>query len=283
MPASYPAALLPVAETCAGSLDVIRSQSMTQLWRAAFLLGIQPPTVHSIESYRIAKARLADMYAVDVDGAVEDYNADVREGNIIPAAHRLAFEVTSDLDARVPGRSQPQISFTIDNAWAVSKDAAGTQTRAVVLQHELARFGSPKETDLDIAFAGIAMAALYGVEHMQLGRCYHSPGKKPIYKWTKVLGDTEMSAYWERITRIIRKPREFVGSDLCETCTVRRNCPQWMLPAAHGGTPTYRKLTGQDPLAANDVSEIRRFVKSLREAADVAEGQLRTLKREGIA
>lgn len=282
MPVSYHASLLPTAETCPGSLEVWNGRvGMTQLWRQAFILGIQPPTVASIEGFRVLKTSLTDLYAVDVDGAIEDYNADVRDG-VIPSAHRLAFEVTSDLEGRVPAVGETRIHFTIDCAWAVSKNAEGTETRAVVLQHELARHSTGKVDDLDLAFAGIAMAALYDVPRMQLGRCYHSPGKRPVYQWTKVLGEAEIAVYWERIAGIFRRRPDLNMSPLCETCVPRRQCPQWMLPAAHGATPTYRKLTGQEPYGVNEVSEIRRFVKSLREAADAAEGQLRSLKREGM-
>src|SRR5439155_378448 len=139
-------------------------------------------------------------------------------------------------------------------------------------------------TDLDLAFAGIAMATLYGVDRMQVGRCIHQPGKQPVYKWSDIIDARGMDALWSRIVGIFRrKPRALIMSDLCERCPLRRGCPQWMLPVLHGAGPVFKMLTGVDgPIAANDVGAVRRFAKSLREAADAADGHLRAMKREGV-
>lgn len=284
----YPALVLPIAEVCPGVLDLAvnepRSDGIERLWREAFYMGASPPTAHTVESYKRLRGFMPDLLAIDVAGAVEDYQADMRTGDVLPTLHRFAFEVDGDLEGRVPAKGGERISIVVDCAWCVSPGADGEGKRAVVLQHELARLGSNDVKALDIMFAGIAMSAIYGTDRAQLGRCIHSPGKPPVYKWTAILTEDAMQGAWERISHTLKRRREYVTSELCESCPYRKRCPAWMLPAGVGGSmATYRTLTGQDPLAANDVPAVRRYVKSLREAADMAEGQMRALKREGGA
>lgn len=281
---NYPAALLPVAEVCSGALDVqvlqVPPASVSEQWREAFTLGGMAPTAFSVEAYRNAKARLPSMYAVDVETALEDYQADVRAG-LIPGVHRFAVEVNGDLEGRVPAVGRERIFHRVDCTWHVAPGEAAAG-RTVVLQHELARDGMRDVLDLDLMFAAIALSAETGARFVQLGRCFHSPGKPPVYRWSRTLGEEDMGIYWERIARIFRRRRELALTDVCERCPVRRRCPQWMLPAVYGSsTPAaYRLISGQDPAAANDIVSIRRYVKALREAVEVGEGQLRTLVRE---
>lgn len=282
---SYPATILPIAETCPGVLDLAARSpwlgGLDSQWREVFHLGAKPPTAHTVESYRVLKQGLPDLMAVDVEDAISAYQAEAHVGGSIPSVHRFSLYVDGDLEGRVPAQGRERIHATVDCAWTVTPGGTMEGARAVVLRHELARLGRPLPTDLDLVFAGIAMAAIYKLDCMQLGRCYHSPGKRPTYAWSGIIGPEAMGAQWERIARLFRRRRELVPTDLCESCPLRRACPAWMLPVAHGGLPAYRMLTGQDPVAANDVSQIRRFVKSLREGADMADAQLRTLKRDG--
>lgn len=284
---SYPAALLPIAETCPGVLDLALrgpAPSIDERWRTAFALGAMPPSAHTMDAYKHASMALPDLYAVDVAGAIEDYRGDVLSG-LIPSIHRFAFEVTGDLEGRVPAQGRERLHYRIDCAWHVSPGADASAGRTVVLQHELTRVGEVDLLNLDLLFGGIAMATLNESRFLQVGRCYHSPGKAPVYKWSRTLDEAAMDVYWQRIGRVFRRRRELVATDLCERCPMRRICPRWMLPSLVGGAgyPAFRALSGQDPLASDEVGSVRRYAKALREAAEVAEGQLRTLKREGVA
>lgn len=284
---SYPAALLPIAETCPGVLDLALrapAPSIEERWRSAFALGAMPPSAHTLDAYKQAVQLLPNLFAVDVAGAIEDYRGDVLSG-LIPAVHRFAFEITGDLEGRVPARGRERLHYKIDCAWHVSPGSDANAGRTIVLQHELARVGDVELLDLDLIFAGIAMATLYETRFLQVGRCYHAPGKAPVYKWSRTLDEAQMDAYWQRITRVFRRRRELVATDLCERCPMRRICPRWMYPSLVGGAgyPAFRALSGQDPLASDEVGAVRRYAKALRDAVDVAEGQLRTLKREGVA
>lgn len=287
---SYPAMALPLAETCPGVLDLTQRDpgraGIDAQWREAFLLGAAPPTAYSIEAYRRARDALPDLYAVDVEEAINGYRANVGAG-VIPTAHHFCYAVDGDLEGRFPAKGDVRIHTMIDCAWLVTdgKDVEGVDSRAVVLQHELSRLGSPSVTELDLAFAGIAMATLYKVRHMQLGRCFHSPGKATVFKWSPVIDEDGIGVYWTRISDIFRKRRQLRAGTQCERCNERRACPEWLFPVVHGGVlPAYRVLTGVDgPPHANDVPLIRRWVKTLRDSADVAEGQLRTLNRDGGA
>lgn len=286
-PRSYPAALLPVAETCPGALDIYLrtpTPSVEERWREAFTLGGMEPTAYSLDAYRRAKLGLPDLLSIDVEAALEDYQADVRAG-LIPSIHRFAVDVDADLEGRVPAVGRERIHTRIDCTWQVAPGADSMSGRTVVLQHELARFEPADVMGLDLAFAALAMATANGTHYVQMGRCFHAPSKPPVYRWSRTLDEVGMEALWERIGRIFRRRRETVRTELCESCGVRRRCPEWILPAVHvGRTEAYKFASGQDPAhGANDVSEIKRYVKALREAADVAEGHLRALRRDGAA
>lgn len=289
MQLKVPASILPIAEVCPGVLDLvvrepIMADSADALWREAFALGAAPPTAHSIDAYAKTKARLTDMISVDVEEAIANYQMATRTGDVIPSAHRFRFAVDSDLEGRIPAQGALAITAVVECAWVVSGGAPDSPTaRAVVVQHELARLEPPSPMELDLVFAGIAMATLYGVDRMQLGRCVHSPGKGAVYKWSPILIEKDMDALWARIAAIFKRPRALVMSDLCERCPMRRACPQWLLPVVHGAGNAYKLLTAADgPLAHNDVAIVRRFAKAMREAADLADGQLRAMKREGV-
>lgn len=278
---SVNASVLPVAELCPESLHLAFTEGRSaKLWREAFHLGVSEPTTETIELYRIARAHLPDVVSIAVDGAVTDYQEDVRN-HVLDNGGRMNLAVTIDLDGRSPAQGTQRIDARIDFGW--TSIVSGQPPVATVLQHELIRFASPPPDALDLAAAGIAYAGLLDIEHMKLGRCYHAVGKPPVYRWTPVLGDREMATMWSRITRIFKRERTAVVADHCDECTMRFACRQWKLPMLERAPEALAALMRNAPLVANDVPRVRQLMKALRETAIIAEGQLRAYERRGVA
>lgn len=283
-PRIYPAAILPVAETCPGSLALTQvdpwNAGIDWRWREAFRLGtVTPPSAHSVETYRQVKGWLPDFYAVHVEAALEGYRRELGTTSL-PSAHRRQVVLDMDLEGRLPAKGDVRILAQVDCAWTEAHD--GGKYIAVGLSHELAALGRRPVDDLDLAFVAIALAAFYDVERVKVGRCYHSPTRDPEYVWSKVFDEASLMGYWERITKIFRAPHALVDSPRCEMCAVRRKCSQWILPT-WPGTPLsemQKTLTGQQMISHAESLVMRRHSKRLREVAEMIDGQLRAYQRD---
>lgn len=275
-----PAALLPIAEICPEAMHLGKlGARRADAWREAFRFGVTSSgsalTAMSLSAYKASKEALPDRVAVAVEEAVNDVAADYKLG-IIPTGARFVLK----LDSSDVGLAPPEdpISFAVDHAWSETPKSGASI--AVVLQHELIMMGSPPPTALDLALAGIVFAAGTDSDRMKLGRCYHSPGKPQIYKWTDVIEDAEMMTYWGRIARIWTRERIAVEGPHCETCDVRRACATWQLPILERPHDVMAILMSRTGVASHNAVRLRRLVAAMREAVAVGEGQLRAYDRE---
>lgn len=276
--APCPSWALPTGEICTEALRLACANGPRgEAWRQAFHVGAREPSAETIETYRVMKAALPDVVAVAVESAIADYREDLRIG-VVPSAHRVDLYLEMDLEGRVPAKGTPRLGVRLDHAWVSIPGVDGPAT-AVVLQHELIRLGSPPPTTLDIALAGMAWAGVHDLDRMRLGRCYHAPGKPPVYKWTDIIDERAMTTYWARIHRTFARECSAVVGEQCERCEVRRSCRAWLLPVLETGPEALRSLVRRGGLAANDVPRVRWVVNAMREAVTVAEGQLRSFER----
>lgn len=287
---------LPVAEVCPEAAWLARLGAPMEVWREGMRFGLAGPAQEG--AYNAYRRMMSDVVALHVSHAVSDIQDDIKVG-VIPEVAVLAPSLTSTPYGPIEGTlikdgayiegktyTRPRggdfdidITGSVDHAWVNIPGDGGAGPVAVVLQHELSRYGLLRVDSLDMAFYGLAWAAARNCDRMILGRCYHSPTKPPIYEWTPVIEEAAMTQYWERCRRALMRPHEAAPGDHCERCPVRATCAQWQYPILIDGTTTLKTLTGN--LTSETYPKLKGLIGAMKHVLGVAEAKLRTFEREG--
>lgn len=287
----HPSWILPTAEKCPESRELVAADPIVAAaqggvtWRHAFRAGVRAamgPTAEAhthLEAHRMHVDLLPSKVAMMVNEAVLEHVEATRLGTI-PPGHRFGLPLAIDMAGNCPAKQTPSTLVTLDAAWIeVPADKSGSI--GVVVEHALAGI-APEQASLELLIGGTAWAIANDLERMRVGVCVHAMGKQPTYLWSPMLEDHHMQGYLARMRSALTCERVAVVGPHCDRCPVRRLCPSWQFPVLTQAHEALRSLQRGGPgLTPENYPRTRQVVQAMREAVQVAEGQLRTFERDG--
>lgn len=287
----HPSWILPTAEKCPEARELVAGDPIVAAaqggvtWRSAFRAGVRAsmgPTADAhmqLEAHRMHSDLLPSKVAMLVNEAVLEHIDATRLG-MIPPGHRFGLPLVIDMVGNCPAKQTPNVNVTLDAAW-VEIPADKSASIAVVVEHSLAGI-APEQASLELLVGGTAWAVANDLEKMRVGVCIHAMGKPPVYVWSPVLEDHHMQGYLARMRAALTCERVAVVGPHCDRCPVRRLCPSWQLPVLTTAHEALRPLQrGGEGLTPQNYPRARQVVQAMREAVQIAEGQLRTFERDG--
>lgn len=287
----HPSWILPTAEKCPEARELVAADPVVAAaqggvaWRQAFRAGVRASMgataeAHThLEAHRMHSDLLPSKVAMLVNEAVLEHVDATRTG-MIPPGHRFGLPLVIDFAGNCPAKGTPNVNVTLDAAW-IEIPADKSEHIGVVVEHSLVGI-APEQASLELLIAGTAWAIANDLEKMRVGVCMHAMGKQPTYIWSPILEDHHMQGYLARMRVALTCERVAVVGPHCDRCPVRRLCPSWQLPVLTQAHEALRPLQrGSVGLTAENYPRTRQVVQAMREAVQIAEGQLRTFERDG--
>lgn len=293
------ASSLPLAEICTesarlgalhpyGSLESLRGDAVHA--GAALSEASSPPPRALADAYASALAALSPEMRAEVSEMLATLAEELRRG-AIPRGVQREVELAVDLDGLPCSASDPAVALTghADMAGVDHSDRCGSpeatltdacaayRCRAVVWD---LKTGQHRDYNLQLIAYALMWAAACGLDRLAWCTLYVRPREAPEYQWSETYEGDTAEQLWRRVRRVLVSPIRAVTGPHCDGCFRRRYCPAHLAPALERAHDALAPFAVPGGLTRENAPLALRVVKAMKDAVELADGQLRTLARE---